>query len=46
MKNKYTIEDFKGNTTEECILEALTAIANELHNIYTASWKMVENRKG
>ena len=43
---KYSAGDFKAMTNEERILLALTAIANELHDIYTALWsKEVEDKQ-
>jgi len=42
---KYTVRDFRGANMEQRSLNALTAIANELHNIYSVLWEIREKKK-
>ncbi|MBN1157625.1 hypothetical protein JXA85_08450 [Candidatus Woesearchaeota archaeon] len=41
---KYTINDFQGANMEQKSFNAMVAIANELHNIYSVLWEIKERK--
>jgi hypothetical protein len=41
---KYTVRDFQGANMEQRSFNALIAIANELHSIYSVLWEMKERK--
>jgi len=43
-QQKYKINEFRGSNVQEKSLNALVAVANELHNIYSVLWKIKEKQ--